>query len=263
MYIFTDLKRFLSKFDIITIGIIAITLSCVRLCIAQEQNQRTPEQVIAYLSSLRHGLVERSMDEETKALLDDVVNNPKVYSNAISEAMQLRPNVLLGDQDYRQVGTALGLAKKIGSTFFAHQVRRFIEDATERLGNLRAKVKPQSAVNDKELQQEHDRVVSLRSSALDILGEFGDPGAVDLCMEKVLEEYEHMRGADVVMLRYLEKVALLRPDIRPKLEEIYNLSTSPLRNNPQLLRVLDAMDKAAAEQNKSKNDRKDQERKEE
>ena len=65
------------------------------------------------------------------------------------------------------------------------------------------------------------------------------------------------------MLSYLEKVAPLRPDIRPKLEETYKSPDSPLRNHPQLLRVLEAMDKAAAEQKKEGDKDKSRDRKRE
>ncbi len=53
------------------------------------------------------------------------------------------------------------------------------------------------------------------------------------------------------MLRYLEEVAPLRPDIHPRLEEMYKSPTSPLRNHPQLLRVLEAIEKAEGEKKRA------------
>lgn len=73
----------------------------------------------------------------------------------------------------------------------------------------------------------------------------------EICIDDLAEEREYMSGADAVMFRYLEKVAPLRPDIRPKLEEMYNSSDSPLRNHPQLLRVIEAIDRAEAEKERN------------
>lgn len=103
-------------------------------------------------------------------------------------------------------------------------------------------------------------LLSFRRSTL---VEVGGVGAVEL-VDEVMTEIQVADGATrVVMLSYLEKVAPLRPDIRPKLEETYKSPDSPLRNHPQLLRVLEAMDKAAAEQKKEGDKDKSRDRKRE
>ena len=61
-------------------------------------------------------------------------------------------------------------------------------------------------------------------------------------------------GDKVYVPRTPSQVAPLRPDIRAKLEEMYNSPISPLRNHPQLLRVLEAVDRAEAEKKQIKAD---------
>ncbi len=81
-------------------------------------------------------------------------------------------------------------------------------------------------------------------------------GAVEL-VDEIMTDIPVADGPTrVVMIDYLEKVAPLRPDIRPKLVEMYQSPTSRLRNHPQLLRVLEAIDRAEADKAVSKNERK-------
>lgn len=82
----------------------------------------------------------------------------------------------------------------------------------------------------------------LRGGVLRLMKKFGDGYAVDCCVREIGSSREFANR--VIMLEYLEATAPYRPDVRPKLEEMYNAPDSALRNNPQLKRVLDAMDAA-------------------
>lgn len=86
--------------------------------------------------------------------------------------------------------------------------------------------------------------------ALKMLTEFEDSEAID---EVVVRLGKAKIALQTDMFRYLEKVAPLRPDIRSKLEEMHDSPDSPLRNHPQLLRVLEAIDRAEADKADSEN----------
>lgn len=208
----------------------------------------TPQEVFDRFVSFRHGLVERVMDADTKALLHQVIEHPTVYADVIANAMEIGRNSPVDDKTYKRVGIAIGLARRTGRPdLFAQPVNRLIEQTAVQVKEYRLKIEPKMPIEDEVLRSEYQHVLALRSSAIDVLGSFVHGDAIGLCIESLSEEREYMSGADVIMLRYLERVAPLRPDIRPKLEEMCNSSDSPLKNNPQLLRVLQAMDKAAAE----------------
>lgn len=229
------------------------TLSFLSTLGAREQlDSRTPDEVFDSLVSFQHGLAERMMDEETRALLRGVVENPIVYVQVISNAMKFRSEVPMDDYSYRRAGTAIGLARKTDrADLFSQSVLPLIEQLTKRIEHLREIVKPKIAVENEKVRGEYQRVLVLRSSALKLVSDWGDPGAAQLCIEWLIEEREYMSGADIVMLRYLQEVAPLRPDIRTKLEAMYNSKTSLLRKHPQLLRVLEAIDKAEAEKKRN------------
>lgn len=119
------------------------------------------------------------------------------------------------------------------------------DELTRSLEILRSTLKNKTHKSHLSTQQALQNVARLRDQTLKALSEFSDPYAIVKCVENLKLERNFM--TEFVMLSYLEKVAPLRPDIRPKLEEMYNSPTSPLRNHPHLLRVLKAMDKVAAE----------------
>jgi HEAT repeat protein len=83
----------------------------------------------------------------------------------------------------------------------------------------------------------------IRNKALDVMADFRDPYAVDAVMKGIEKEDG---GTQIWMARYLEKVGPLRPEIKPKLEEMLTSKTSQLRNHDILIRAVEAIDKAEA-----------------
>lgn len=218
-----------------------------RFSMAQQDSSKptSPDELIEYFSSLRHGLIERTMGEEAKAWLHDIIDHPELYAEAISKPLKVN---LTHQSAPRRIGTALELARRSGRhDLFGAHVRELLPRLTGELHRARVRMKTQTPIVDENLWRDYQHILGLRNAVIDVLGDYGDSTAVETCLQGLTEEREYMSGADVVMFRYLEKVAPLRPDIRPKLEEMYNSPESPLRNNPQLLRVLEAIDKAAAE----------------
>ncbi len=212
----------------------------------------SPEKVVSRLLSLRHGLLRRTMDNETEALLDAVLANPAPYADAIAVALDL-------PEDEARIGTTAGLhrvscaitlAKMIGHEHAAPMVHRFFDKVSNRVVQYRSHAEDSDA-----RKQVYRNILLLQNWTLDALGEFGDRYAIDECVKTVgsIETEKGDLASQVVMLRYLEKVAPLRPDIRPKLAEMYQSRASRLRNNPQLQRVLEAIDRAEADKTDTKN----------
>ncbi len=226
------------------------TVFCCSSIVVAKQPPSSGE-VVARLANLRHGL--RDLPPEEKALLDDVRKNPASYAEAVAEAAKLPESIAELPQYYelRKVGGALGLARELGLEHGGPIARQVFSDSYRLLQEYRKREPSSEPVR----QDETERYVeALVGSALDVMGRLGDhvlaPRIVDVLAgdDKLLEPS---------ILEYLEKIAPLRSDIRPKLEEMYNSETSPLRNNPQLLRVLKAID--AAEKEKKLDRKKDAE----
>lgn len=234
-----------------------------------------PRAVIMFLTrgSRPHGLVERFLDKDTKRLLRKVRDEPSAYMDVLTEFLTL-PEQIDESLDVSRLEGTLGLLGAIGQRHGGRDVgkaaRRAVQDFFDQVASELAMRSPGDPTEDARQKQELMRSLvralsGLQRGNLRVLAGFNDPYAVDYCVNTIEEERKYMRGTWVVMLRYLEKVAPLRPDSRPKLEAMYNSPDSPLRNHPQLLRVLDAMDKAAAEQKKEGDDdgNRDRERKDE
>jgi len=229
-----------------------------------------PKAVIVFLTrgSRPHGLVERFLNKDTKRLLSKVRDEPSAYMNVLTEFLTLPEQIdesldvtrlegtlgLLGSIGRRHRGTDVGKAAR-------KAVRDFFDQVASELEVLDLKMQSpndptENAGENQELTRSLVRALSgLQRGNLRILGRFNDPYAVDHCVKTVEQERKYMRGTWVVMLRYLEKVAPLRPDIRPKLEKMYDDPGSSLHNNPQLLRVLKAIDRAEADKADAKKER--------
>jgi len=211
----------------------------------------SPDAAVEYLVSLRHGLT--FLDEEAQRVLEGVKAKPETYVGALQKILSipLDDQLLSSLDDVHRLSRALDLARQMDSRHTGNVVHRFF-DATARVSrNLRSRRQPAERVDpDSRLERAYRNVVLLRDDSLKVLSDFNDPYSVDVCVDSI--EEERKTTSEVVMLQYLEKVGPLRPDIRPKLEEMYNSPDSPLRNNPQLLRVLEAMDTADREKNQDK-----------
>jgi hypothetical protein len=208
---------------------------------AQTPTTQSPEKVVDTLLKSRHGLRDLSPDKQD--LLEDLRSHPAFYKGAVSDAMQLPSNnqELPSHEDLRRVGGALGLAKQLGAEHGSDSVRKLFDETS----TLWQRVKDERTTQTNESMHKRNELLrALRANALDVLSDFDDVSAVPYVLTRVMEEDI---ATVTVMLRYLEKVAPLRPDVRPRLEAMYNSPDSPLRNHPQLLRVLEAMDKAKKE----------------
>ncbi len=254
------LQNLLTPLKKVALGILpalAILLTTAVSLAGPSPVERDPDEVIAFLSSLRHGLVERVMDPDTKTVLQHVVDNPTIYANAITDAMQLPvdDSALSTNETYKRIGTGLGLAERIGPDHLGGAVRRLVDEATERVRRYRGTMKPGFPLKDETARKAYMNVLLLRDGAIETLGKFDDPHAAALCAEDLDIELNY-HGAYGVMFRYLEKVAPLRPEIKTKLKQMYDDPASSLHNHRQHLRVIDAIDRAEADKAVSKNERK-------
>jgi hypothetical protein len=231
------------------VAVVALSLAGIMVC-AQVRHEKHPgpEDVIAQLISLRHGGAEHMMPPEINELRGEVKENPRVYAPAIAKYLVLPPDGApsLPRDDARTLFSALALARLIGPDQGGPIIRTFHDVVAAHLSKCRrTDSKDGLANNDHQRPQNCTYLILLRDGTLEALAEFADPYAVETCVSMIEAERKHM--TEISSLRYLEKVAPLRPDIRPKLEEMYDSPDSPLRNHPQLLRVLEAIDKAEAE----------------
>ncbi len=170
----------ISKCGYFSVSVLIVSAGTNTVGTAQQSSApETPVETIAYFASLRHGLIERMMDDETKALLDRVVSNPTVYANAIKDAMKLPTDESVDDRTYKFVGTALGLAKRMSGDVFGQQVSDCVVKATDRLRKDRMIIKPQTPIEG-EVKDNYQRMLLLRSAAIDILGDYGIPDAVEI-----------------------------------------------------------------------------------
>ncbi len=200
-------------------------------------------RIIDSLLSLPHGTKFAAPKDRDLVLV--LVEHPEVFLPLLSARVEtLGPassEPLEPGRIVRSLGV-LGLVTQFGPGKSSRLV-----NATLRAGFRRAdEIRTSSETPDHDRDPPRNAILLsnldlLCGVTLDMLAEFDNSEAIDEVVEK-LGEAEI--GLQTVMLRYLEKVAPLRPDIRPKLVEMYQSATSRLRNHPQLLRVLEAIDKA-------------------
>ena len=212
---------------------------------SQEQAALTPDGTVKHLISLPHGLM--FLNEEDAKLLEGVKANPAPYVPILERVLALSDDAeIASDETRMRLVRAIDLARLIGAEQAGKVVRRFFDSIHDRFADIRATDVtriPETGVLI--IGHASSNAVMLRNHALDALADFGDAYAVDTCIRSI--EAERKLMTEVVMLRYLEKVAPLCPAARPKLEKMYDSLDSPLRHNPQLLRVLEAIDEAEAE----------------
>lgn len=212
----------------------------------------TPEAAVEHLIALRHGL--SFLDDENQALLDRVTKAPERHASALAIvlAKRLEEQMLTSLDEVHRLSRAIDLARQIGQPHTRESLHEFFHEATRSLASLRSAPHKNPRQAHSSVQRRLHNAALLRDQTLKVLSEFNDPYAVDICVESL--ETERNLMMEFVMLGYLVKVAPLRPDIRAKLEEMYNSPISPLRNHPQLLRVLEAVDRAEAEKKQIKAD---------
>jgi len=210
------------------------------------------KSVIAYLtaSSRTHGLVERYLDDATKRLVEDVMQRPAHYVNAVKDSLGLPSgsDVATWEREGRRLGNTMYLIQLMGPQQAGGMARDFFDRVTSEIATHEGGDRVDDRPNGLDALTASVRVLlDLQKGSLGVLAEFRDPHAVDYCVRTVERERRYMRGTWVEMLNYLELVGPFQPDIRPRLEDMYNSPDSPLRNHPQLLRVLQAMDKNKAD----------------
>ena len=113
-----------------------------RIIAQQEVDVNSPKGVIAYLTaSLRtHGLAERFLDEETKRILDIVVQNPAPYMDSLSESLKVPTafdEASLEGESCR-IANTLYLAQLIGPRHAGASIRAFFDWINDRLQAERA-----------------------------------------------------------------------------------------------------------------------------
>lgn len=70
----------------------------------------------------------------------------------------------------------------------------------------------------------------------------------DCALETVLASIgDRDRSLQAVMLLYVKRVSRMRPDIRGRMQELYDSGTPGLKREPQVLRIIEAIDQAEAE----------------
>jgi len=208
--------------------------------LSQPAINASPDEIVAFLTSLRHGL--RDLDPASQTLVDRIRSNPDRFVNAISSAAKLPTSLNdLPEQDaLRRNGGALGLAKLLPVEQGVPIARDMYLQATKLVRECETNI----AKTERCPVEVKQFLTLLRGSALDVVGSFRDPCLIPNVLDSIRDEG---KGTDVIMLRYLLEVAPLQPDIRPKLDEFYNEKNSWLHKHPQLLAVLEAIDKAEAE----------------
>jgi hypothetical protein len=234
--------------------------STVSACkvLASDQQSRDADAVVEHLVSFEHGVNERMMDDDLKRDLQQLRADPQLFTQAVQHVLTLsKDEMQLASLEKRlRLERALQLASLMGRDHAGALIRDFYDD----IGATRTRY------SERETQTPRDAIIEnlrrMQWLTLRVMGEFGDTYAVDGIIRDLTRQ-----GTDdqYAQLEYLSKVAEHRLDIRDKLEHLFTDGKSPLRNNPQLKRVLEAMDRAAAEQKKEGDDDKsrDRERKDE
>jgi len=207
---------------------------------AQALLESSPQAVVNILLNRRHGLRDLSPDEQV--LLEHLRGHPALYRDAVGDVMKLSNDGRIPSYDeLARIGGALGLAKQLGTEQGAGLVQTLYDEAS----NLWFRVRGgHSQQGDDATHRRNDLIRALRANALDVLGNFVDISRLSDVLRRISEEDI---ATQTVMFRYLEKVAPVISERRPALEDMYKSPDSPLRNNPQLLGVLEAMDKAESE----------------
>ncbi len=213
--------------------------------ITQEEAQRVIEHVI----NLPHGT--RFASSEDRELVKNMVGHPDVFLPLLAHELEVLKgdgNVVPDAGRIVRCARVLGLVAEFSSQCAAKLVRISLRHAFRLVDRLRSMTDHEEGAVG-EARASLSALELFCGCALDRLADYGDDGVV----EDVIVRLE---GANIAtqtaMLRYLEKVSPLRPDIRPKLEKMYHSPDSPLRNHPQLLRVLEAIDKAEAKRREMK-----------
>jgi hypothetical protein len=234
------------KIQLLMRNFVLICLLVTKLGILRADTQ-TPDKILEQLLAQEH----QWGNEEVKDLVEMIEQNPDPYMPALRIHLRLPAEIddLASAERLHFLERVLGIVRIVGPQGRLIAQSFFDQVSTQIELSSAVSRKPETVRNLKQLQR----------GILKLMIHIKDDYAVDYCVRQVTSEQE--LASRNVMLEYLAVTATTRPDIRSKLEEMNNSPTSSLRNHPQLLRVLDAIDKAATEQKKEGNDRKDQERK--
>jgi hypothetical protein len=214
--------------------------------------EKEAEAIVDRILALPHGPLFAQPSD--RALMRILLDNSDIFFPILAERLQVLGDTKVEhlDSDYVAgcVGV-LGLAAAFGSQRAGNLVYGTFATTSERLDEILVGGRAHGDLARGTVTEREWGIINslglLFDFALEKLTEFGDARAIDGVMKRVEKVG---LGPQTVIFRYLEKVAPLRPVIRPQLQMMYDSPTSPLRNHPQLLRVLEAMDSAATEAKK-------------
>ena len=212
---------------------------------AEDWAGMTPEERLEKVLSLRHGPVGPHLDDDTRQLVNSVLDNPETYCPLLDEQLCLpdQPLDLADFGVYTRLASALGLAELLGRDYCGSTVDRFFDETADSYQLFRG-----SALDDrgtsKERHEAKQNCAHLFIVTLRILEEFDDPHALDrcLCMIDKFRPAKGDAGEVYVMLKYMAQVAPQRADCKPELERLYNDRQSHLYHQPRLAQVIEAIE---------------------
>jgi len=213
-----------------------------RLQAQQHDEKLAPGEVVSRLLSDLHGLA--WPNDEQKELLETVKASPQEYQDAIQDAMALPTDVecLTDDEKFHRIANALALARIVGGNEMRAVVRPFFTETSDALAHLRVE---QPAPDRKVLE----RVSGLRRIALETMGLWGDPSAIDVCLAQVEREDAATR---IVFLRYFLRVGRGNTKLKSQLSTMLDSEASPLSREPLARKVLTEISKPTSPQSVSK-----------
>jgi hypothetical protein len=204
--------------------------------------QESAEQVVEYLVNLAHG-PERTT-ERGRQLLAHLREHPAKYVEAVRRRLAL-PEPLSAlydptDASAMRLGSALHLARSLGSKHGGPLLREFLDNSAKRLEQATREPKREPGRPEAAHSRAVRRLELNQRTALKGLSSFEDPSAVEWVFQRINTKD---RGEELVMMDYLLVIGRRDERVVPRLRQMLNNPHSALYDDPLARERLDWFDR--------------------